>query len=481
MDVAREYEVGKIGRINGLVTEKKAASTILMSTKAPQMQVETSSEKEHPKSSSTINKKLILPSNSDAQNVRNSGLRSKIAPKMSTVGNWDKEEVSRWLVQLNLAEYCDVFVQNQINGEVLLELSLDDLDYMSIKALGHRKTILKEIEYLRDSIDPKCSADNIASESPTCSLHPSTSSNVATDVTSRSTNPAKIHWSHLEPLSSDGLNQHVHGANHVNVADLSVSCDVLDEDAEHAAFQLAVLEWRNAGDASSSISTASDHYLKCEVASLSKNLVDNSEWMNPYDDVGEVKSSDSNETTSFKVVSEPIASMANGELKEQEEFKKAVAAWKNGTTKKKLQEVVQNVSMKLEEEFSEYSLTLERQKEEAIEKLNETRLKASQSHVGKEEWQHSLSVYTDQMNRETEVGNEVDCYVYKQNAKAGECAENQKNETIDFIHKRTEIMSVRMMDSVIDYDRDLLLTFNGHLNYLVVEYDSENEASEKYL
>lgn len=50
-----------------------------------------------------------------------------------------------------LTQYVDVFTANQISGPVLLDISLEDLDYMEVKALGHRKVILKGIEDLRQN------------------------------------------------------------------------------------------------------------------------------------------------------------------------------------------------------------------------------------------------------------------------------------------------------------------------------------------
>jgi hypothetical protein len=50
-----------------------------------------------------------------------------------------------------LSQYVNVFSINQITGPVLLDISLEDLDYMEVKALGHRKVILKGIEDLRQN------------------------------------------------------------------------------------------------------------------------------------------------------------------------------------------------------------------------------------------------------------------------------------------------------------------------------------------
>jgi hypothetical protein len=67
------------------------------------------------------------------------------------INTWSALEVCGWLEKLDssLNPYVPVFVGNEITGKVLLELSLDDLDYMEIKALGHRKIILKAVEELR--------------------------------------------------------------------------------------------------------------------------------------------------------------------------------------------------------------------------------------------------------------------------------------------------------------------------------------------
>ena len=48
-----------------------------------------------------------------------------------------------------LNQYVNVFAQNEITGPVILDLSLEDLDYMGISVLAHRKILLKAIEDLR--------------------------------------------------------------------------------------------------------------------------------------------------------------------------------------------------------------------------------------------------------------------------------------------------------------------------------------------
>lgn len=57
-----------------------------------------------------------------------------------------------------MGQYGPSFQQNEINGSVLLDISLEDLDYMGITILGHRKIILKGIEEL-GSTRKVCIAD----------------------------------------------------------------------------------------------------------------------------------------------------------------------------------------------------------------------------------------------------------------------------------------------------------------------------------
>ena len=62
---------------------------------------------------------------------------------------WTVPDVVKWLEVLCLSQYTDTFSQNQINGEVLLELTTEDLDFMGITVLGHRKMILKGVQTLQ--------------------------------------------------------------------------------------------------------------------------------------------------------------------------------------------------------------------------------------------------------------------------------------------------------------------------------------------
>jgi hypothetical protein len=55
------------------------------------------------------------------------------------VKTWNVDNVAEWLELLGMGKFQDSFKTNEITGPVLLELGLDDLDYMQITALGSRK------------------------------------------------------------------------------------------------------------------------------------------------------------------------------------------------------------------------------------------------------------------------------------------------------------------------------------------------------
>ena len=64
--------------------------------------------------------------------------------------------MAAWLESKNLSQYAPNFLQNEINGSVLMDISLEDLDYMGITILGHRKTILKGIEEISSGKKVAC-------------------------------------------------------------------------------------------------------------------------------------------------------------------------------------------------------------------------------------------------------------------------------------------------------------------------------------
>ncbi len=52
--------------------------------------------------------------------------------------------VSEWLIQLGLGKYAEAFAENDVEFEVLSELSDDDLSQLGL-SLGHRRKFLKAV------------------------------------------------------------------------------------------------------------------------------------------------------------------------------------------------------------------------------------------------------------------------------------------------------------------------------------------------
>lgn len=58
------------------------------------------------------------------------------------------DDVTKWLMNLDLGQYASNFADNHINTELLCHLTSDDLKELGINSLGHRKMILNAIESL---------------------------------------------------------------------------------------------------------------------------------------------------------------------------------------------------------------------------------------------------------------------------------------------------------------------------------------------
>ena len=64
------------------------------------------------------------------------------------VCNWDTDEVVTWLDTLQLSEYKDNFIANDIRGQELLSLSRKDLKELGVDKIGHSKRILLAVKNL---------------------------------------------------------------------------------------------------------------------------------------------------------------------------------------------------------------------------------------------------------------------------------------------------------------------------------------------
>lgn len=64
------------------------------------------------------------------------------------VSNWSTVEVGIWLESIQLGEYIEVFVNNDIRGKELLNLSRRDLKEIGMTKIGHIKRILMAVKEL---------------------------------------------------------------------------------------------------------------------------------------------------------------------------------------------------------------------------------------------------------------------------------------------------------------------------------------------
>jgi hypothetical protein len=196
---------------------------------------------------------------------------------------WTVQDVTQWLQTVQLSQYIGQFEENEINGPILLEISLEDLDYMGVKILGHRKVLLKGIEDLRKNkrvtislkapLSPSKNTAQALAQAQQAQQQ-SYGSKAAPVVYENLEEPAganarkyaprmpvsgagsqiteeeevvaaqTVHWSQVEPFQAQqekkGLKNDVDALHHSNPAD----GDIIDEEEERRLFQEAVNEWR---------------------------------------------------------------------------------------------------------------------------------------------------------------------------------------------------------------------------------------------
>ena len=281
------------------------------------------------------------------------------------VKKWEMADTLSWLTSLNLASYGNKFAENEIYGEILLELGLDDLDYMGIKILGHRKKLLKGIEELKRNGKP-------SNTPPPVPLHVAEAKEPE--------QAAKKHWSEVKPLSEN---------------EVKSSLDEYDEEAEAAAFRAAVSDWRKNG---SDVSKAApgDKILVSRVSPAKPKFgfanidSDDTSWKNPW-------ASGNHDGTKQEASHSGSGGgkFLKGEYDEEAEaaaFKRAVEEWRKPTTKPatsnnnyteegivgtdleglaKSSNVAANLAKRMEADFEQKKIDLARRREEAEKAMKE--------------------------------------------------------------------------------------------------------------
>lgn len=121
-----------------------------------------------------------------------------------------------------------------MSGEVLLELGKEDLDYMEIKPLGHRKMLLKGVANLREQAGLAPIGGGAPAPAPAPASY---ATGTSTQASGEASGPAttRVHWSQVQGPKPGGAASQSGASN----AD-----GMLDEAKEHEEFKAALQEWR---------------------------------------------------------------------------------------------------------------------------------------------------------------------------------------------------------------------------------------------
>lgn len=309
------------------------------------------------------------------------------------VEHWSVADVGEWLTSMLLQEHVQSFANNAISGAILLDVSLEDLDYMNITVLAHRKVILKGIEDLRKN--KRVTKQLFA---PSSSIQSPPKAKVSTDdgkvgrVTPEKEESLlvdgkpKVHWSTLEPLRMKELtNNDISEGHMINGAD---SMGAFDEEAERRAFQEAVMAWRQG-------TSVDEKGGKSLLVQANNGASD--QWTNPF---GAAKKSstttgagmdqngddmvllsarshidiDASNTHS----SPPKKSLADGTLDEEKErraFQAAVDNWRSGADSNvnKSKNMAEKLAQQMDAMHMETAAKMRRDQDSMIERIQKAR------------------------------------------------------------------------------------------------------------
>ena len=250
----------------------------------------------------------VSQSNVGSNSSISSSSSAPIKLQPSQAMHWNFDQVQQWLTVLGLDQHIPIFNQNEINGQVLLDLTPGDLDYMNITTLGHRKLILKGIDQLKTAIN------NNTNKSSHTTTNTSVDTNVATEIKlTSSSSPQKLHWSQTLPSNTSSSSSQ---STHQTTTSSSLLDGQYDEEAERRAFQDAVMAWRKANG---------------KTTSIIKSTEDDGMWTNPFgsnDDNTNSSSTDTNDTQSGSRLLDGVYD----EEAERRSFQEAVMAWRNGNS-----------------------------------------------------------------------------------------------------------------------------------------------------
>ncbi|KAF1951122.1 MAP kinase-like protein [Byssothecium circinans] len=82
--------------------------------------------------------------------IRYGKIRQQACQSANVCRHWDENKVGDWLKRINCAQYVELFKQNNINGENLMEMDQAHLKDMGIKKVGDRVRIGSQAKQLRN-------------------------------------------------------------------------------------------------------------------------------------------------------------------------------------------------------------------------------------------------------------------------------------------------------------------------------------------
>src|SRR3954468_12680361 len=81
--------------------------------------------------------------------------------------------IGTWLRELGLGQYEQAFRENDIDGDVLPDLTADDLSGIGVASIGHRRKLLVAIAALRTASPPTPAPLPKAETTPSLAVPPS--------------------------------------------------------------------------------------------------------------------------------------------------------------------------------------------------------------------------------------------------------------------------------------------------------------------
>lgn len=69
------------------------------------------------------------------------------------IENWDTKKVAQWLCSVGFESVSHHFIDQEITGDILLDLSIDTLKELGINTFGKRYKIMQAITSLKDEFN----------------------------------------------------------------------------------------------------------------------------------------------------------------------------------------------------------------------------------------------------------------------------------------------------------------------------------------